>query len=171
MVEAAASVRWGRSAERAKRAEPPQSVRVVSRADLAHLSCWATAFADCRKDNRFYELLEDTIVDGLDYGYFAICRGDGVVVAIQPFFLVDQDLLEGACARARTVVRSIRKRWPGFLKLRTLMVGCVAGEGHLADERTIDDTARALSDELTRRAKELGAELVVLKDREAIGAR
>ena len=44
----------------------------MSRADLARCNCWRHAFADKRKDSRYYELVEDTIREGFEYKYFAI---------------------------------------------------------------------------------------------------
>jgi hypothetical protein len=64
----------------------------LSRADLARSSYWQRAFADKRKDRRYYELVEDTIREGFDYQYFSIEDWHGGVIAIQPFFLLDQDL-------------------------------------------------------------------------------
>ena len=126
---------------------------------------WPHAFAGQRKDHRFYELVEDTIVDRFDYGYFAVRDRDGEAVAIQPYFLVDQDMLEGAGPGAMRAAEAIRRLWPGFLKLKTLMIGCVAGEGHLdADERTVDACVASLGPAAAIRAHKLGARLVVLKE-------
>ncbi len=50
--------------------------------------------------------------------------------------------------------------------LKTLMVGCVAGEAHLDDgnEPTRAANAQLLSDAIVRRARALGAQLIVLKE-------
>jgi predicted N-acyltransferase len=51
------------------------------------------------------------------------------------------------------------------MRLRTLMVGCVAGEGHLdGDEACHPDIAQLLSSSLADHARALGARLVVLKE-------
>src|SRR5262245_49713067 len=106
------------------------SVRIAARRDVTRLARWSRAFERQRKDHRYYELLEDTLTKGFDYGYFIIARGDEVL-AIQPYFLVDQDLLAGLGARTEALARAIRGVWPRFMRARTLMVGCSAGEGHL----------------------------------------
>ena len=46
--------------------------RIATRNEIAGLLRWRTAFAGERKDHRFYELVEDTLTDGFDYGYFVI---------------------------------------------------------------------------------------------------
>jgi hypothetical protein len=79
-------------------AQPTGRVRLMSRADLARCSNWQRAFADKRKDRRYYELVEDTIREGFDYQYFAIEDEHGEVIAIQPFFLLDQDLVAGSAS-------------------------------------------------------------------------
>src|SRR5205085_4946182 len=55
-------------------------------------------------------------------------------------------------------VNIVRNIWSRFLKMRTLMVGCAAGEGHLAARS--DELAAALP----ALAKEFQAKLVVLKE-------
>jgi len=71
------------------------SVEVIQRADLTGLPQWAIAFRRQRKDRRYYEILEDTLRQGFDFRYFIIRNTCGEISAIQPFFLLDQDLLAG----------------------------------------------------------------------------
>ena len=71
------------------------SVSVVSRAELSGCAPWTSTFADQRKDYRYYEILDDTLPAHFDHRYFAIVDSRGYTRAIQPFFLVDQDILEG----------------------------------------------------------------------------
>ena len=80
--------------DRAKFASSPiprGTVRIAARSEIAGLSRWRTAFAGERKDHRFYELVEDTLKDGFDYGYLIVDDGKDIC-AIQPFFVLDQDL-------------------------------------------------------------------------------
>src|SRR5438105_8198964 len=103
--------------ERAHPATPAiceATVRVASRAEIARLPRWQSAFARERKDHRFYELVEDTLKDGFDYGYFVVEKG-GEVGAIQPYFMLDQDLLAGTTGRAKTFVAAARRLWPRFM--------------------------------------------------------
>jgi Peptidogalycan biosysnthesis/recognition len=146
------------------RAGDGMGVRLLDRAALRHVPHWQSAFEGKRKDHRFYEILEDTIA-GYDYRYFVIGGDDASVCAVQPAFLLDQDLVAGVDQRTAAVVGFIRKVWPRFLKLRTLMVGCVAGEGHLdgpAEEHAAH--ARALVEAIIPQARRLKAPLVVLKE-------
>jgi Acetyltransferase (GNAT) domain len=137
----------------------------MSRDELVRCSHWANAFAGKRKDHRFYELVEDTIRQGFDYKYFAIRHEDGEVQAIQPFFILDQDLLAGVNSRVRAIVRSVRRLWPRFLKTRTLMVGCAVGEGCLdGSECSHDSNARLLASAIVAHARDLKAPLIVLKE-------
>jgi hypothetical protein len=140
-------------------------VTLISRAELAVSRHWAKAFAGGRKDHRYYELVEDTLSEGFDYRYFAIRDADGEVRAVQPFFILDQDIVLGAGPVISGPVRAIRRLWPRCLMLRTLMVGCVAGEGRLdGDDASQSANARALAAAIVRHARDLRAPLIVLKE-------
>jgi predicted N-acyltransferase len=139
-------------------------VDVISRAELAHCPRWSGAFSGSRKHYLYYELVEDTIRQGFDYRYFVIRDACGEVLAVQPFFVLDQDLLAGN-RRAAQLIGRIRRLWPRFLRLRTLMVGCTAGEGHLdGDEHSRAESARLLATAIRGHARVLGARMIVLKE-------
>jgi hypothetical protein len=141
------------------------SVDVLARADLARCPRWQHAFASSRKDHRFYELVEDTILQGFDYRYFVIKGRGGAIRAIQPFFILDQDLLAGVGPRMRRAVRAVRRVWPRFLTLRTMMIGCAVGEGGLDGcEASHAANAEALASAIMRHAHELRTKLIVLKE-------
>jgi Peptidogalycan biosysnthesis/recognition len=142
------------------------TVEIISREELALCPCWAYGFAHSRKDHRYYEIVEDTIPEGFEYRYFVIKDATGEARAIQPFFIVDQDLLVGATVRMGGLLNSIRRVWPRFMRVRTLMVGCAAGEGHLAaaDALPSSSPARLLASTIVEQARQLKAPLVVLKE-------
>ena len=60
----------------------------------------------------------------------------------------------------------VRRVWPRFLRLSTLMVGCAVGEGHLDgfDEAANHAIAIALATDIPAHARNLGASLIVLKE-------
>jgi hypothetical protein len=141
------------------------TVDVVTREQVRKCRHWQSAFADRRKDRRYYEIVEDTIMPEFEFRYFAIRDAAGVIASVEPFFLLHQDLLEGCPAFVRNPVSRIRRLWPNFLKLKTLMLGCAAGEGHLdhgPDRRHAD--AGLLARSITELAASLGASLIVLKE-------
>jgi hypothetical protein len=142
------------------------SISVLSRAELSGCAPWASTFTDQRKDHRYYEILDDTLRGNFEYRYFAIVDRNDHVRAVQPFFLVDQDILEGLGAERIDWIASVRRFYPRFLKLRTLMVGCSAGEAHLAATETlpVDIVAKTLSNGIVKQARSLNAKLIVLKE-------
>ncbi len=142
------------------------SISVVSRAELSGCAPWTSTFTDQRKDYRYYEILDDTLQGNFEYRYFAIVDSNGHVRAVQPFFLVDQDILEGLGAERIHWISRVRRFYPRFLKLRTLMVGCSAGEAHLAATETlpVDIVAETLSNGIIKQARSLNAKLIVLKE-------
>jgi hypothetical protein len=131
----------------------------------AALSALAGAFSNERKDHRYYELVEDTLHPEFEYRYFVLKNADGQVSAVQPFFLLDLDLLVGASLRYRVLIDAARCIWPRLMRARTLMVGCVAGEGHLdGDEASNGARVELLASTIAGQARRLGAQLIVFKE-------
>jgi hypothetical protein len=152
--------------ERGEAAARAFTVAVLTREEVTRHSHWAHAFAGERKDHRYYELVEDTIQPEFDYRYFAIQDESGDVRAVQPFFLLDQDMLAGTDGWLKSAADRIRRIWPRFMMLRTLMVGCAAGEGHLDSGSALPRTLHAelLAEGINGHARELNAKLIVLKE-------
>ena len=142
------------------------SAAVVSRGELQQCEDWRNAFRNCCKDHRFYEIIEDTLANDFEYQYLILRDLAGNVRGIQPFFFVQQNLVEGIPGGVRHVVDSIRKKFPKFLTMRVLMVGCAAGEGHLGALASKDSVwiAEALHACLSQIARAAKASLIVLKD-------
>jgi hypothetical protein len=146
------------------------AVFVATRAQIEATPAWAAAmagnFAHLRKDARYYGIVEQTIRQGFDYLYLVLEDKSGNVRAIQPCFVLDQDLLQGAGPVPRAMVKPIRGVFSGFLKMRTLMVGCAAGEGHLPSDETSGAQwiAQALHESMLGVARAVGASMIVMKE-------
>jgi hypothetical protein len=141
-------------------------VAVFTRQQLMRSPYWQHAFAGERKDHRYFELVEDTIHSEFDYRYFVIQDETGEVRAVQPFFILDQDMLAGSSRWIKSSAAFVRRLWPGFMQLRTLMVGCAAGEGHLDGGSDLPPhlLAELLAARITGHARGLKARLIVLKE-------
>jgi hypothetical protein len=142
------------------------SVAVVSRLELRFCPYWQRAFASQHKDHRYYDLLDETIHPEFQYLYFVLRDSRGRITAIQPFFIVEQDILTGVRPYAGRAVDIVRKLWPRFMFMKSMMVGCVAGEAHLDDAGDIERAANAelLARVIQEYARELAAPLIVLKE-------
>jgi predicted N-acyltransferase len=145
---------------------PEGVAKIVSRAELQNCDAWKRAFRNKCKDRRYYEIVEETLEGDFEHHYLQLEDDSGNVRAIQPVFFVRQNLVEGVPGKIRSVVDLIRKRFPRFLTMRALMVGCAAGAGDLGacDEGGEAWVAKALSASLRTYARQNGASLVVLKD-------
>src|ERR1700757_5070057 len=114
---------------------------IATREELGSFSGWRDAFSGERKDRRYYEIVNDTLNEpAAEFLYMVLPGG-----AVQPLFVIDQDLLAGSPRGVLAFANGVRRIWPRFLKMRTLMVGCAAGEGHLADESTVESLAPMLT--------------------------
>jgi predicted N-acyltransferase len=145
---------------------PEGVARLVSRQELKDCPAWRQAFAPQCKDHRYYDIVDESLKDDFEHRYLILEDETGAVRAVQPLFFLRQNLVEGVPGKLRSVVDLVRKKFPRFLTMRTLMVGCAAGEGHLdaasgADEPWI---AQALHAALQIVARENKVSLVVLKD-------
>jgi hypothetical protein len=141
-------------------------IDIISRTELERCSHWPLAFAHERKDRRYYEIVEDTLDQGFDYGYFALKNDAGEIRAIQPFFINDQDMLAGTSPEIMKVVSKVRRIWPRFLKMRTLMIGNAGGEGHLdaRDGMSRLLVAKSLAAGISKQARRLKSRMLVFKE-------
>jgi hypothetical protein len=141
-------------------------VEVVSGARARAFPQWQYAFARQHKDRRYYELVEETLHPEFDYRYFIVRDAGDAICAVQPFFILDQDILAGVRPQLGPLIDAVRTRWPRFLFLKTLMVGCVAGEAHLDAAGEVARAAHAelLAAAIVEHARVLGARLIVLKE-------
>lgn len=141
-------------------------VTTIGPGELSGCAAWRDMFADQRKDHRYYEIIAQTLENDFEYGYFAIADRAGPIRAVQPFFLLDQDILEGIGSTGQRWVARLRQLHPRFLKMRTLMVGCAAGEAHLATADGLPGAAVAdiLARDIVKLARSRGAQLVVMKE-------
>jgi predicted N-acyltransferase len=142
------------------------TARVLSRSELEHIEAWKSTFADKCKDHRFYEIMAQTLEADFQYQYLVLEDATGKVRAIQPFFFIRQNVCEGVSGAMRRIIDKVQRRFPRFLTMRLLMVGCAAGESHLGVCLPGDETwaAARLHESLKTYARRNGASLVVLKD-------
>jgi predicted N-acyltransferase len=149
---------------------PNGVARILGRDDLRNSDVWREAFQAKCKDHRYYEIIEQTLDNDFDFHYLLLEDSSGTVRAAQPVFFARQNLVEGVPRKVRATVDLVRKKFPHFLTMRVLMVGCAAGEGHLGaraqqDEQWVADALHACLKTYARQNK---ASLVVLKDFAAI---
>ena len=141
------------------------SVIVVSRGELAECQKWRSAFALERKDHRYYEIVEDTLHPEFEHHYLIVHDEMGVARAIQPFFILDVDLLEGGSPGIRSFAGHVRRLSPRFMNLRTLMMGPSQAKGHLdGDESLHRRSAQLIAGALVEQARLHQAGLIVLKE-------
>src|SRR5881396_3300203 len=140
--------------------------KVLQLSELQNCDAWKRALQNECKDHRYYEIVEETLECGFEHYYLVLESRSGQVTAVQPVFLVRQNLVEGVPGKIRSIVDTIRKVFPRFLTMRVLMVGCAAGTGDLGACDKSDEawTAQALRASLRTYSRQNKASLVVLKD-------
>jgi len=146
---------------------PQGVVTVVTRNELRNSRAWERAFQDKCKDHRYYEIVEDTLLQNdFEHHYLLLEDNSGQQRAIQPVFFVRQNLVEGVPGKVRSIVDEVRKIFPRFLTMRVLMVGCAAGAGDLGVSDKNDETwiAKTLETGLLKYAQQNKASLIVFKD-------
>ena len=145
---------------------PQGAAKVVTLAELQNCDAWRRAFQNKCKDHRYYEIVDETLEGDFEHRYFVLEDDAGNARAIQPVFFVRQNLVEGVPGKIRSLVDLIRKKFPPFLTMRVLMIGCAAGAGDLdaCDEKDEAWVTAALLASLRNYARQNRASLVVLKD-------
>src|SRR5271156_5667946 len=140
---------------------------VANRVPEADAETWAAGLRHQANDHRYYELTHDALGHQFEHYYLLLQDHSGKTRAIQPFLVVNQDLVTGMPRAVRRVVDRIRRRFPSALVLRMLMVGCSAGEGHLVRDRStgsVEWVAQALSEALQPIARKFQVAMIVFKD-------
>lgn len=143
------------------------SVVVTDRVPSADEAVWAAGLSAYAMDHRYYEIVHEALDSQFQHRYLVLKDHDGATRAVQPVFVVYQDLMTGTPNFVRRPVEMIRRRFHSFLKLRMLMVGSSAGEGDLARDIVtggIEWTAQALKEALPGITKKLRTTLIVFKD-------
>ena len=145
---------------------PQGAAKVVTLAELQNCDAWRRTFQNKCKDHRYYEIVDETLEGDFEHRYFVLEDDAGNARAIQPVFFVRQNLVEGVPGKIRSLVDLIRKKFPRFLTMRVLMIGCAAGAGDLdaCDEKDEALVTAALLASLRNYARQNRASLVVLKD-------
>src|SRR5438874_6928982 len=140
--------------------------KVVTRTELQNFDAWELAFRNKCKDHRYYEIVDETLEGNFEHHYLVLEDDSGNVRGVQPVFFVRQNLIEGMRGKIRSVVNRVRKKFPHFLTMRVLMVGCAAGAGDLGacDEKDGAWVTTGLLASLRNYARQTRASLVVLKD-------
>jgi hypothetical protein len=133
--------------------------RLVRVREARECEAWRGSLRHLAKDHRYHEVVADTLGADFDCRCLLVEDAGGEAVAAQPCFLVDQDLALTAPRAARGLLRALRVVAPRLLRLRMLMAGCAAGEGHPATEHLA-----VLRPALVREARRLRAALAVWKD-------
>jgi len=144
---------------------PDGTVRVAKSLQLTDDPEFQKAFASQRKDVRYYRLVEETILQGFDYGWFII-ESPQWGKAVVPFFTLDQDLLQGSGPRVLAFAAAIRKFWRRCLTMRTIMVGCAAGEGHFDDGNDEKKAwmGRCIESAVKQHGKRVRCRMIVMKE-------
>jgi Uncharacterized protein conserved in bacteria len=130
-------------------------------------SVFVSNFSPYAADHRYYEIIKATLSDQFEHRYLILKDQKGRTRAVQPFLIVRQDLVMGTPAWVRQSIDAMRRRFPGFLKLPMLMIGCSAGEGDIAVDMVsgaTDWTIEALREVLPLLARRLKAMMVLFKD-------
>lgn len=128
---------------------------------------WAAGLQGQAIDHRYYELTHDSLGHQFEHYYLLLKDHSGLTRAIQPFLIVNQDLITGMPEVVRRAMKKVRQRFPSTLVARMLMVGCAAGEGHLVRDHVTGGgewVAHALREALQPVAREFKAAMIVLKD-------
>lgn len=142
------------------------TAKILSRFELERCDAWKSTFSGKCKDHRFYEVMAQTLEADFEYQYLVLEDATGRVRAVQPLFFIRQNICEGISGKMRGMVNKLQRRFPRFLTMRVLMVGCAAGESHLGVCLPEDEqwAASRLHESLKIYARRNRASLVVLKD-------
>jgi predicted N-acyltransferase len=141
------------------------AAKILKLPDLPSSACWKSGFVGRCKDHRYYEIVDRALANEFEYRYLLLEDQSGKACGVQPVFFARQDLLEGV-PKVRAIVDRVRKKFPRFLTMRVLMVGCAAGPGELGACDSEDElwVGRVLGEILPNYARQNKGSLIVFKD-------
>ncbi len=142
------------------------SARVVASAEEIAPEIRAHAFEGQSKSFSYYEISARTLADQFDHRYIILQNKSTGKIGVQPVFFVHQDILEGLPRGLHSALTWPRKFYPGWLRLRMLMVGCSAGDGALDSQEPW--FIESLQQALEIYAKKTKAAAVLFKDFPAV---
>jgi len=123
---------------------------------------WRRVLSGHSKDHRYYGISEETLAGQFDHAYLVMRDIVGARLAVQPVFLVKQDILDGLPARVHALLAWPRRFFPGWLRMGMLVAGCSAGDGALdCKERW---AVEMLIEALAMFARQSGVSVILLKD-------
>lgn len=138
------------------------TAEVVRSARAIAPEIWRQTFAGEARDARYYEVIEGTLPEKFDYRYLILRNSGTGQTAVQPFFFIAQGLTDGLPKKFRQMVARVQRRFPRFLVMRVLMVGCAVGEGQVACSEPW--AVQALHEALRVVARRSRASVIVFKD-------
>jgi len=112
-------------------AELLRSARAIPR------EIWRATFEDEARDARYYEIIEETLPGKYEYRYVVLRNAETGQTAVQPMFVLPQCLTDGLPQRIQQMVGRVQRKFPNFLVMRVLMVGCAVGEGQVGGARAV----------------------------------
>lgn len=142
-------------------------VEVANGIALEQGKAWAYGLSHLANDHRYYEVTQRNLNGQFRHYYLFLRDHERRVRVIQPFLIADQDLMAGLPTLLRKFISQVLTRTSPKSKMRMLMVGCSAGEGHLARDVYAGESTwktEALAISLRTIGKAMGASLIVFKD-------
>jgi hypothetical protein len=124
-------------------------------------------------DHRYYGVVHRTLGHDFSLFYLVLRDREGELRGVQPFFVVDQNILAGVKGKVADFAEKVRARYPKFLTLKTLMLGNPAGPGALGIVPSATDAEEAanrfwvtsaLGEALAQYGAKHGVRIVVFKD-------
>jgi len=123
---------------------------------------WRCVLFGQSKDHRYYGISEETLAGQFDHAYLVMRDIIGARLAVQPVFLVKQDILDGLPARVHALLAWPRRFFPSWLRMGMLVAGCSAGDGALDCKEPW--AVEMLIEALAVFARQSGVSVILLKD-------
>jgi hypothetical protein len=138
------------------------SVRVVNSAGAIPAEIRDRAFAEHAKNLSYIDVSARALEGQFEHHYMILQSRLTGEAGVQPLFFVSQDILDGLPRGLHKALAWPRRFFPGWLRLRMLMVGCSAGDGAL--DSTEPWFVEALSEALTIYGKRTKTAAILFKD-------
>ena len=137
--------------------------RIVNKIEDVPRKEWEAVFPDVLDGYDFFKSIDESGFKQFTFRYILIYDGNSLV-GVAPSFIMDYPLDTSVSGAAKGFINSLRKRFPGFLQIKTVICGIPMGPGKIGISGDMKEVVTAIIETLEEIAGASKASVIAFKD-------